>query len=313
MAMRLITRSDFDGLVCGALLLEAGIVSEYTFAHPKDIQDGLVPVTKNDVLANVPFADGVGLWFDHHSSEAERVKFKGKYEGESRSAPSCARIIYEYYGGKEKFPQFDDIMEAVDKVDSGSLTREEILNPKGWILVGFLMDPRTGLGRFRDFRISNYQLMQELLKCCRTMTTEEILDMEDIKERIVLYNEQTQLFKAMVAENTRVEKNVIITDLRKVDTIYTGNRFLIYSLYPEQNISAWIVAGKGGKGCSVATGYSVLNRTSKVNVGKLMLKYGGGGHRAVGTCQFADEDISDKLPQLLNELVNYEQLYRDEL
>lgn len=276
MAMRLITRSDFDGLVCGALLLEAGVVNEYTFAHPKDIQDGLVPVTKNDVLANVPFADGAGLWFDHHSSESERVRFKGKYAGESRNAPSCARIIYEYYGGKNKFPQFDDMMEAVDKVDSGNLTRDEILNPQGWILVGFLMDPRTGMGRFRNFRISNYQLMEELLECCRTMTTKEILDMDDIKERITLYNEQTQLFKIMVSENTRVEKDTIITDLRKVDTIYTGNRFLIYSLYPEQNISAWIVAGKGGKGCSVATGYSILNRTSKVNVGKLMLKYGGG-------------------------------------
>ena len=313
MGMRLITRSDFDGLVCGALLLEAGIVDEYTFAHPKDIQDGIVPVTKNDVLANVPFADGVGIWFDHHSSEEERIKFRGKYVGESRSAPSCARIIYEYYGGKERFPQFDDMMVAVDKVDSGTLTREEILNPEGWILVGFLMDPRTGLGRFRDFRISNYQLMQKLLECCRTMSTQEILDMEDIKERIVLYNEQTQLFKGMVAENTTVDKDTIITDLRKVDTIYTGNRFLIYSLYPEQKISAWIVAGKGGKGCSVAVGHSILNRSSKVNVGKLMLKYGGGGHKAVGTCQFDDDAISAKLPQLLNELVNYEQLYRYEL
>lgn len=307
--MRLITRSDFDGLACGALLLEAGVIEEYTFAHPKDIQDGLVPVTENDVLANVPYAEGCGLWFDHHSSETERNRLIGRYKGESRTAPSCARIIYEYYGGRERFPQFDDLMIAVDKVDSGNLTRSEILEPEGWILIGFLMDPRTGLGRFRTFTISNYQLMVKLLECCRTMTTQEILDMEDIKERIALYNEQTALFKEMVAENTRIERDVIITDLRGVDPIYTGNRFLIYSLYPEQNISAWIVSGKGGSGCSVAVGYSILNRTSKVNVGSLMLKYGGGGHRAVGTCQFADEDVAEKLHKLLNELVYYDRYY----
>lgn len=309
MAMRLITRSDFDGLACGALLLCAGVVDSWTFAHPKDLQDGLVPVTENDCLANVPFVEGCGLWFDHHSSEEERCRYKGKYKGESRITPSCARIIYEYYGGRERFPNFDDLMEAVDKVDSGNLTRDEILNPQGWILVGFLMDPRTGLGRFRNFTISNYQLMEKLLVCCRTMTTAEILAMPDIQERIELYNEQTELFKKMVAEHTRVERDVIISDLRGVDPIYTGNRFLIYSLYPEQNISAWIVSGKGGKGCSVAVGYSILNRTSSVNVGSLMLKYGGGGHKAVGTCQFADEDIAEKLPKLLDELVNYDKYY----
>jgi oligoribonuclease NrnB/cAMP/cGMP phosphodiesterase (DHH superfamily) len=307
--MNLITRSDFDGLACGALLLEAGIIDSYSFAHPKDIQDGLVPVTANDVLANVPYAPGCGLWFDHHASELERNELEGKYNGESRSAPSCARIIYEYYGGREKFPQFDDLMEAVDKVDSGNLTREEILNPTGWILVGYLMDPRTGLGRFRDFTISNYQLMEKLLVCCRTMSTQEILDMTDIRERIELYNEQTERFKEMVSKYTRTERDVIITDLRGVETIYTGNRFLIYSLYPEQNISAWIVSGRGGLGCAVAVGYSILNRTSKVNVGRLMLKYGGGGHPMVGTCQFKDEDIAEKLPALIDELVNYDRHY----
>ena len=251
--MNLITRSDFDGLACGALLLEAGIIDSYTFKHPKDIQDGLVPVTENDVLANVPFVEGCGLWFDHHSSEYERNQLEGKYKGESRITPSCARIIYEYYGGKERFPQFDDLMVAVDKVDSGNLTIDEILNPQGWILVGFLMDPRTGLGRFRNFTISNYQLMEKLLVCCRTMTTQEILDMPDIKERIDVYNEQAQLFKEMVHAHTVIKGDVIITDLRGVDPIYTGNRFMIYSLYPEQNISAWIVSGKGGQGCSALT------------------------------------------------------------
>lgn len=300
--MRLVTRSDFDGLVCGALLLEAGVVDHWKFAHPKDLQDGLVEIDENDCLANVPYVEGCGLWFDHHSSELERNQLEGKYKGESRVTPSCARIIYEYYGGKERFPQYDDIMEAVDKVDSGNLTIDEILNPSGWILVGFLMDPRTGLGRWRQFTISNYQLMEKLLVACSVNTTEEILAMPDVVERIEVYNEQTAKFKEMVLAHTRTEGNVIISDLRGVDPIYTGNRFLIYSMFPEQNISAWIVSGRGGEGCSAAVGYSIINKACDVNVGSLMLKYGGGGHKKVGTCQFSNENMATELPKMLEEL-----------
>ena len=302
--MRLITRSDFDGLVCGALLKEAGIIDHWKFAHPKDLQDGLVEVNEDDCLANVHFVEGCGLWFDHHSSEFERNQLEGKYKGESRITPSCARIIYEYYGGEERFSHFNEMLAAVDKVDSGNLTIDEIQNPEGWILIGFLMDPRTGLGRWRNFTISNYQLMEKLIDACRTMSTDEILNLSDVQERIEVYFEQTAKFKEMVNKYTRTDGDVIISDLRGVDPIYTGNRFLIYSMYPKQNISAWIVSGKGGLGCSVAVGYSVLNRTSNIDVGSLMLKYGGGGHKAVGTCQFKDEEIEAKLPKLLDELVN---------
>lgn len=300
--MRLVTRSDFDGLACGALLKEAGIIDHWKFAHPKDLQDGLIEITENDCLANVPYVEGCGLWFDHHSSEHERLQLEGKFNGESRITPSCARIIYEYYGGREKFPQFDDLMEAVDKVDSGNLTIDEIQNPTGWILIGFLMDPRTGLGRWRNFTISNYQLMENLIDACRTMTTNEILAIPDIIERVDIYKEQTTQFMEMVKKHTIVDGNLIISDLRKVDPIYSGNRFLIYSMYPEQNISAWIVSGRGGLGCSAAVGYSILNRTSNVNVGSLMLKYHGGGHKKVGTCQFTDETMITELPKMLAEL-----------
>ena len=193
-------------------------------------------------------------------------------------------------------------MIAVDKVDSGDLTIDEVLHPTGWILVGFLMDPRTGLGRWRNFTISNYQLMEKLLVACAQMTTEEILAMPDIKERIEVYNEQTEKFKEMVTKYTRVDGKVIITDLRGVDPIYTCNRFMIYSMYPDQNISAWIVSGRGGKGCSAAVGYSILNKTATVDVGSLMLKYNGGGHRKVGTCQFTDENMETDLPKMLAEL-----------
>lgn len=310
--MRLVTRSDFDGLACGALLKDVGVIDHWKFAHPKDLQDGLVEITKDDCLANVPFVEGCGLWFDHHSSEFERNQLEGKYKGESRIAPSCARIIYDYYGGEARFAHYDDMMKAVDKVDSGNLTVDEVLNPTGWILIGFLMDPRTGLGRWRNFTISNYQLMEKLIDCCRTMNTDEILNLPDVKERIEVYFEQAEKFKEMVKAHTRIEKDVIISDLRGVDPIYSGNRFLIYSLYPEQNISAWIVSGRGGQGCSCACGYSVLNRTSHVNVGRLMLKYGGGGHKAVGTCQFSNETMDEMVSKLLDELVNYDKYYKEE-
>ena len=263
----------------------------------------MVPINENDCLANVPNVEGCGLWFDHHSSEHERQQLEGKYKGESRITPSCARIIYEYFGGQERFGHFDEMMAAVDKVDSGNLTIDEVQNPTGWILVGFLMDPRTGLGRWRNFTIPNYKLMEELMQACRTMTTEEILNLPDVKERIDVYFEQTEKFKEMVAAHTRVEGDVIISDLRGVDPIYSGNRFMIYSMYPEQNISAWIVNGKGGHGCSAAVGYSILNRTATLDVGHLMLKYGGGGHKAVGTCQFSDENMDTELPKMLEELI----------
>ncbi len=302
--MRLITRSDFDGLACAVFLKEAGIIENWTFAHPKDLQDGLVEVTENDVLANVPFVEGCGLWFDHHTSEMERQAHAGKFKGDSRPCPSAAHVIYDYYGGKEKFPHFDELLKAVDKVDSADLTVDEILNPQKhpWILLGFIMDPRTGLGRFREFTISNYQLMEKLVDWCRTETIDTIMSFPDIQERVELYNEQSEKFIEMVKANTVIDDTIIISDLRGQETIYAGNRFIIYSLYPEQSVSAWIVSGRGGKGCSAAVGYSVINRTGKVDVGSLMLKYNGGGHKVVGTCQFDDEVMATELPKMLAEL-----------
>lgn len=300
--MRLLTRSDFDGLACAVFLKEAGVIDHWKFVHPKDLQDGLIEVTQDDCLANVPFVEGCGLWFDHHSSEEERNAYKGKYKGESKYSPSCAHIIYDYYGGRERFPRYDDLLEAVDKVDSANLTFEEVLHPNDWILLGFIMDPRTGLGRFRNFRISNYALMEEMINWCSTMNIHEIMAEADVRERIELYWDQTEKFIDMVKQHTTVQNKIIISDLRGVDPIYTGNRFLIYGLYPDANISVWIVNGKGGKGCSAAVGYSIMNRTCTIDVGALMLKYGGGGHRVVGTCQFSDDTMEEKLEQLLSDM-----------
>ena len=298
--MRLLTRSDFDGLACAALLKELGVIDNWKFVHPKDIQDGLVEVNDNDVLANIPYVKGCKMWFDHHSSESERLGKDIVFEGESRIEDSAARVIYEYYGGKNRLPQFENMVKAVDKVDAAKLTREEILNPEGWVLLGFIMDPRTGLGRFRDFRISNYQLMEALIIDCATKNIDEILKDPDVEERTKLYFEQEALFREMLAAHTRVEGCVIITDLRGVETIYTGNRFLIYSLHPDQNVSVWVVDGRGKVNCPIAVGHSVLNRTCKTNVGALMLKHGGGGHFQVGTCQVLYDDADKVIADIVN-------------
>ncbi len=300
--MRLLTRSDFDGLACGALLKHLGVIDNWKFVHPKDIQDGLVEATENDVLANIPYIKGCKLWFDHHSSEAERLGSDIVFEGESRLADSAARVIYEYYGGKEKMPHFEEMVKAVDKVDAAKLTTDEILNPTGWVLLGFIMDPRTGLGRFRSFRISNYDLMATLIDACASQNIDEILANPDVQERVELYFEQDALFREMIKAHTYTRGNAIVTDLRNVETIYTGNRFVIYSLYPEQNISLWIVDGRDKKNCPIAVGHSVINRTSSTNVGSLLLSYGGGGHKQVGTCQVDYDDADRVIEELLNKI-----------
>ncbi len=300
--MRLLTRSDFDGLVCAVLLKEAGIIDEWKFVHPKDMQDGIVEVTSNDVLANVPYVPGCGLWFDHHSSEEERLQMKDKFAGESRPALSAARIIYDYYGGSSRFARFDDMMRAVDKTDSGQLTMSEILDPQGWILLGFIMDPRTGLGRFQDYTISNYQLMEKLIDWCRHLRIEDILELPDVKQRVDRYYQQNGWFKDMLLKYSSTEHNVIITDLRGVSPIYTGNRFLIYSLFPQQNISMWIIDGRNKQNCVISVGHSIVNRSSMVDVGSLMLKYGGGGHAKVGTCQVPYEEADRVIAEIKSQL-----------
>lgn len=299
--MRLITRSDFDGLVCAMLFKKMNMIDEMKFVHPKDVQDGLIEVTKNDILANVPYVEGCGLWFDHHSSEMERVREKGTYEGESRIAPSAARVVYDYYGGREKFgPELDDIMAGVDKADAAQFSADDILHPTGWDLLSFLMDARTGLGRFRDFRISNYQLMEQLVDYCAHMTIEQILELPDVKERVDRYFEMDTLFRDMIKKHTRIEGHVIVTDLRDVETIYAGNRFMVYALYPEQNVSIWIVDGRNKQNCVFACGHSIINRTATVDIGSLMLRHGGGGHKAAGTCQVPYEQAEEVLKSIVS-------------
>ncbi len=298
--MDLLTRSDFDGLACAVLLREVGVIGSWKFVHPKDLQDGNIRVTPNDILANVPYVEGCGMWFDHHTSEWERLGQPQGFVGSLRKLDSAAHVIYDYYKDQHDLSKFNEMLIAVDKVDSGKLTAEEILNPTSWVLLGFIMDPRTGLGRFREFRISNYQLMEDMINYCRTLPIDEILNQPDVNERVMLYGEQSELFKRMLAEHTKIRGSLIVTDLRGVETIYSGNRFMVYSLYPDQNISMWIVDGRNKQNCSIAVGYSILNRTATADIGSILLRYGGGGHKQVGTCQVP----YDECDRVMNELIN---------
>ena len=299
---RLVTRSDFDGLVCGLLLKEMELVDEISFVHPKDMQDGKIEITGRDITTNLPYVEGVHLAFDHHLSETMRVGPKDNHIIDP-DAPSAARVVYDYYGGKEKFPHVSgDMMTAVDKADSAQFTKEEILHPKDWVLLNFLMDARTGLGRFHTFRISNYQLMMQLIDFCRDHSIAEILELPDVKERVNLYFEHEGRFKEQLERCATVHDSLVVLDLRKEETIWAGNRFMIYALHPACNISIHVLWGKQKQNTVFAVGKSILNRSSEVNIGALMLEYGGGGHEAAGTCQISNDEADEKLAEVIGRI-----------
>ena len=268
------------------------------------MQDGKIEVTPNDVLANIPYAPGCGLWFDHHSSEEERKAYGNFFGVSDVTSPSATRVIYNHYGGARTFDceHLQDLVGAADKADSADLTVDEILNPAGWTLLSFILDPRTGLGRYKDYRISNYQLMLDMIDYCRTMSVDEILQLPDVQERVERYFEQDKLFRDMVAENSAVRDNVIILDLRDTEEIYTGNRFMLYSLHPDQNISIQVMWGYQKQNIVMTCGHSIINRTSNTDVGSLMLKHGGGGHHRVGTCQVPTETADAVLEELIQKM-----------
>jgi nanoRNase/pAp phosphatase (c-di-AMP/oligoRNAs hydrolase) len=288
---RLLTRSDFDGLVCAIILKELDMLGDIKFVHPKDMQDGVIDVTASDILTNVPYVDGCHLCFDHHASEESRIDEIAENHVLNPQADSAARVLYEHYGGKERLPRVgDEIMAAVGKADSAKFTREEILNPEDWVLLSFLMDARTGLGRFRDFRISNYDLMMHLIDFCRDHSIGEILELPDVRERVDLYRAHEEPAKAQILNCSTVRDNLVVFDLRDEETIYATNRFTIYSLFPECNISIHVLWGKQRQNTVFTIGKSILDRSCTTDVGDLCLRYNGGGHVAAGTCQVPHED-----------------------
>jgi len=303
---RLITRSDFDGLVCAMLFRELGLIDDIKFVHPKDMQDGTVPITARDILTNLPYVDGCHLAFDHHASEVSR-RGDRTYTNHviDADAPSAARVVYDYYGGAKTFPRItQELMTAVDQADTAQFTRDEILHPQGWVLLNFLMDSRTGLGRFREFRISNYDLMMQLIEQCREHTIDQVLALPDVKERVDIYVAHRDLFTAQLRRCTAVHGKLALVDLRDEEVIYAGNRFMVYALFPECDISVHLIWGLKKQNTVFAIGKSILNRGSAVDVGAVCLGYGGGGHHAAGTCQIENSRAETVKMELIAALSN---------
>ena len=299
--MRLVTRSDFDGLVCAMLFRELDVIGDIKFVHPKDVQDGKVELSSNDITTNLPFDPRVGIAFDHHESELSRNDMEAiKEQYICYVAKSAARVVYDYYGGAETFKTVTpEIMEAVDKGDSADFTAEEILNPTGWVLMNFLMDARTGLGRFHNFRISNYDLMMELITFCTNHTIEEVLALPDVKERVDLYFEQQELFKQQLKDTVVIHDKVAVIDLRPLETIYAGNRFMVYAMWPEVEMSVHVAWGFKKQNTAVMIGKSIINKAGTLDIGQLCLDYGGGGHPNAGTCQLDNDKVDEMLPDII--------------
>ena len=298
---RLVTRSDFDGLVCAVLLRQLDLIDDITFVHPKDVQDGAVDITERDILTNLPYAAAAHLVFDHHHSETLRVAGTPKNHVIEADAPSAARVIYDHYGGAERFPEVpEELMEAVDRADSAAYEVGEVLHPSGWTLLNFLMDSRTGLGRFREFRISNYQLMMQLIDACmRHEDVDEILALPDVAERADLFRAHAEPFVDQLRRVSKQRGDVVIVDLRDEEIIYAGNRFMIYALFPHARVSIHVIWGKQKQNTVFAVGKSILDRSSPTDIGAVMLRYGGGGHVAAGTCQVPHEDAERILTEIV--------------
>ncbi len=299
----LYTRSNFDGLVCAVLLKEIGLIEDVIFVHPKDVQDGKIHLTENDITASLPYSSGVYMAFDHHSSESVRTKNVRENYIIEPTAPSSARIIYEYFGGENKFSNnLYDLMEAVDRADCTSFTEEDVLNPSGWVLLNYLMDPRTGLGRFRHFNISNYNLMLKLVDLCAEKSIEEIMHDSDVVERVELYFKEQDAFKEQIKRCTNIDGKIALLNLQNEEIIHVGNRFMIYALFPECNISIHKFAGKMNQNTVFAVGKSIINRSCPIDVGALMYEYDGGGHMNAGTCQIDNDKADETLNKLINQI-----------
>ncbi len=299
--MRVVYRGDFDGTVCAAMLLELDMCDELVQVHPQDVQDKRVEISNQDIICNLPYHPDCYMWFDHHSSEINRVDFPTDFNGLARISPSAARLVIEYFESELLvLRKYEALVQEVDFFDSGILTWEQVQNPEGATLLAFLLDPRTGLGLSHDFSISNFQWSTQMPEQLTMYSVDEILEMPDAQERINKYAAMEEQAKEFYAANTELDGNVIVCDLRGKN-ILIGNRFLIYTLpgLSDGNISVRIADAKRDGFHSISIGHSIFNRTTKVDVGELCKQYGGGGHVTAGACQTSIEN-SDRI---LKELV----------
>lgn len=278
--MRIITRGDFDGLASSVFVSLCEDIREIRFVHPKDAQDGRVLADTDDIVLNLPYIKGCGLWFDHHVSEIDKSPKAGEFKGLFEIAPSCARVVYNYYKASagSKFDHLMDFLDATDRLDAAQLTIEDVTNPQGWILLGLTLDPRSGLGpEFRKY-------FRWLVEYIKELPLEKVTNHPEVKRRTDRVLHEQEEFKALLKKYSRQDGKVIITDFRELIEKPVGNRFLIYTLYPEANVEVRIFHGFNGT-VVIAVGHSIFNRTCKVNVGEMLRPRGGGGHVGAGTTQ----------------------------
>jgi hypothetical protein len=294
--MRLLTRADWDGLVCAVLLGTVEKIEEIIFVHPKDMQDGKANVPPDAIIANLPYHPNCSLWFDHHISEQDKAKTYAGFKGKYGLAPSTARLVYEYYGGEKVFSKFQQLLTMTDKIGSARLTREEVTRPTGYVLLSYTIDPRTGLrGQHQPYFLMLIDMLQN-------KPLEEILQLPEVQARCERVSQEQVQFQEVLLRHSRQDKNVVITDFRGLKDTPAGNRFLIYALFPEANISVRLFDGYGRKFVVAALGHSIFNRTARTNVGMLLRSYGGGGGQRTGTVQLAPEEAEAKIAEIIGRL-----------
>ncbi len=281
--MRLVTRGDLDGLTCAVLLSLNEEIEDIALIHPQDITDGRAEIGPNDIVANLPYHPACAMWFDHHLHTATANVPLQDFRGVFAEAPSAARLVYDYYGGEGRMPQFAELVRETDRLDSANLTPHDVLAPKGYIKLGFTIDGRTGIGGFERYFLD----LVDLLKVGTPI--EQILEDPGVKSRCDLLDRENGRFENALRRYSRLDDNVVITDFRGLDPVPIGNRFLIYALFPEANVSVRVHWGPNKAFPMLLLGHSIFDRTCKTNVGELAARYGGGGHRGAGSIPLMSE------------------------
>jgi oligoribonuclease NrnB/cAMP/cGMP phosphodiesterase (DHH superfamily) len=293
--MRLVTRGDLDGLTCAVIITTNEKIDDILLIHPQDITDKKVEIRQGDILANVPYHPACTRWFDHHLQTENNPKAPARFDGAYALAPSAAGLAYEYYGGAEKMPQFEELVRQTDRLDSAQLTRDDIENPRGYILLGFTVDGRTGMGDVNEY----FRLLVDLLK---RKPIEKVLKHPEVKKRCDWLRRENEVFRQALRAHSRMDGNVVVTDFRGLDKVPVGNRFLVYALFPEATVSVRLHWGPNRKTVIAAVAHSILNRTSATNVGQLLSRYGGGGHRGAGTVPLPPARAEDAVAEIIRTL-----------
>lgn len=286
----LFTKSDFDGLVCAALLKNAGMVNNIVFVHGFDVEQGRVEIKEGDIMCNLP--------------ETAPCKLCFNYGAGLNDAKSSARLVYDYIGENASYENKDlvlDLLHAVDKAQSGEFTIEDVLEPKAWDMLNFIMDSRTGLGRVRAFRMSNYAIMMRLVDFLLSYSPDKILEMPDIKERLDYYEDSKDEYREMLEYNSREDGGILIIDLRDEQYLKPANRFMKYAIYPDCEVAIQIMWGLRQKNTVFALGSSIFSK-SMLDLENIISEFGGMGHRYSGSIQVENANADEVLTKLIEKI-----------